>query len=121
MGRGCPVDRSDLTTETMSYPKLIRYAIIPLVAILAFWWAGYSYFRGSADWQEVQSLITASPVVQSRVGEVTEISLGPFPFAYRFSGDYAKVTLRVTVKGTDGEYRATISAERRGGTWALVS
>jgi hypothetical protein len=92
-----------------------------VAAIFAFWWGGYSYFMGSSDWREVQTLISQSPDVQARVGEIKEITVSPFPFMYRFSGDYAKATLRVTVKGANGEYRATICAERRGGIWALVS
>jgi hypothetical protein len=105
----------------MNRAKLIRYTVVPLSAILAFWWGGYFYFKGSSNWQEVQSLIAQRPEVRAKVGEIKEISIGPFPFMYRFSGEYAKATLRVTVKGTNGEYRATIDAERRGGIWALSS
>lgn len=118
---GSPIHGVDNTAWTMSRAKLIRYVVIPLAAILAFWWGGYFYFKGSSDWQEVQTLISQSPDVRARVGEIKEITVSPFPFMYRFSGDYAKATLRVTVKGTNGEYRATIDAERRGGIWALVS
>ena len=101
--------------------KIIRFVVIPLAAIITFWWGGYFYFKGSNDWQAVKALISKNPEVQARVGDITEISVGPFPFMFRFSGDSAKATLRVTVKGTNGEYRATIDAERRGGVWALTS
>jgi hypothetical protein len=121
MVRRCSVHGVDNAAETMTRAKLIRYVVIPLAAILAFWWGGYFYFRGSSDWQEVQALIFQKPEIRARVGEIKQISVGPFPFMYRFSGDYAKATLRVTVTGTNGEYQATIDAERRGGIWALVS
>jgi hypothetical protein len=101
--------------------KLLRYVGIPLTAVLAFWWGGYFYFKGSNDWQEVQALLSADPAIRAKVGEVKEISVAPFPFMYRFSGDHVRATLRVTVVGSNGEHRATIEVERRGSTWAFLS
>jgi len=105
----------------MSRRNLFRYALIPLIAILVFWWGGFFYFKGSSDWQEIQALLSADPAIRAEVGEVKEISVAPMPFMYRFSGDYAKATLRVTVVGSKGEHRGTIEAERRSGRWALSS
>jgi len=103
----------------MSRQKLIWYALIPLAAVLVFWWGGYLHFKASDDWQEIQALLSADPAIQAKVGEVKEISVAPMPFMYRFSGDYAKATLRVTVVGNSGEHHATVEAERRSGKWAL--
>ena len=105
----------------MSRARLVRYVLIPLGAILAFWWGGYFYFKGSSDWQDVQALILKSPEIRAKVGEIKEISVGPFPFMYRFSGEQARATLRITVLGTAGEYSATIDAQRRDGVWSLGS
>ncbi len=105
----------------MSKSKLVRYVVIPLAAILVFWWGGYLYFKGSSDWQDVQTLISDNPVIRAQVGEIKEISVGPFPFMYWFSGDQAQATLRVTVLGSAGVYRATISAKRKNGVWSLDS
>lgn len=115
--------RSDhhLESRTVNRARLLRYVLIPLAAILAFWWGGYSYFKSSSDWQEVQALLSADPTIRAKVGDVKVISFAPFPFMYRFSGDYARATLRVTVVGSSGEYRATIEVERRGGAWAFMS
>jgi hypothetical protein len=101
--------------------KLIRFLVIPLCAVLVFWWGGYLYFKGSSDWQEVQLLLSADPAIRAEVGDIKEISVAPFPFMYRFSGDYVRATLRVTVVGSSGEHHATIEVERRGGTWSFVS
>ena len=117
---GRAVHGVDHTAWAMTRAKLVRYAVIPLAAILAFWWGGFFYFKRSSDWQEVQALLAQSPEVRAQVGEVKGISVAPFPFMYRFSGDYAKATLKVTVTGTNGEYRRTVDAERRSGTWVLV-
>jgi hypothetical protein len=101
--------------------KLIRYALIPLAAVLVFWWGGYLFFKGSSDWHEVQALLSSDPAIRAKVGQVKEISVAPFPFMYRFSGDYVRATLRVTVVGSSGEHRATVEVERRSGRWAFVS
>ena len=105
----------------MTRGKLIRYVAIPLAAVLAFWWGGYFYFKGSSDWQQVQALLAADPAIRAKVGNVKEISVAPFPFMYRFSGDYVRATLRVTVIGSNGEHQATIEVERRSGTWTFLS
>lgn len=99
--------------------NLIRYALIPLSAVLVFWWGGYFYFKGSSDWQEIQVILSSDPAILAQVGEIKEISVSPMPFTYRFSGDYSKATLRITVVGTRGEHHAKIEAERRNGRWAL--
>lgn len=99
--------------------KLLRYALIPLIAILVFWWGGFLYFKGSNDWQEIRALLATDRAIRAEVGEVKEISVAPIPFMYRFSGDYAKATLRVTVIGSKGEHSGTIDAERRSGRWIL--
>lgn len=104
----------------MSRRTLIRYAVIPLLAVLVFWYGGYLYFKGSRDWQEIQALLAVDPGIHTAVGDVRAISLAPMPFMYRFSGDYAKATLRVTIVGTKGEYRSTVEAERRAGRWVLL-
>lgn len=104
----------------MSRRTLVRYAVVPLLAVVVFWYGGYLYFRGSSDWQEIQTLLTVDPAIQMAVGEVRGVSLAPLPFMYRFSGDYAKATLRVTVVGTKGEYQSTVEAERRAGRWVLL-
>lgn len=105
----------------MTRGKLIRYALIPLAAVLVFWLGGYFFFRGSSDWQEVQTLLSADPAIRAKVGDVKEITVAPFPFMYRFSGDYVRATLRVTVVGSIGEHRTTVDVERRSGRWAFVS
>jgi len=105
----------------MTRGKLIRYVLIPLAAVLVFWWGGYSFFKGSSDWQEVQALLSADPAIRAKVGDVKEISVAPFPFMYRFSVAYVRATLRVTVVGSVGEHRATVDVERRSGRWAFVS
>lgn len=104
----------------MTRGKLIRYFVIPLTAVLTFWWGGYFYFKGSSDWQAVQALLSADPAIRAKVGDIKSISVGPFPFMFRFSGDYVKATLRITVIGTAGEHRATVDVERRGGVWVLL-
>ena len=105
----------------MTFRSFLRYALIPLLAVLAFWWGGYFYFKRSSDWQEVQAFLSADPVIRARVGEVKEISVAPLPFLYRFSGDYARATLRVTVVGSAGVHKSTVEVERRAGKWAFVS
>lgn len=105
----------------MTRGKLVRYVLIPLTAVFIFWWGGYFWFKGSSDWQEIQGLLSANPEIRAKVGDVKEISVSPLPFMYRFSGDNANATLRVTVVGSSGEYRATVEAARRGGRWALSS
>jgi hypothetical protein len=105
----------------MTRGRIMRYVLAPLCAILAFWWGGYFYFKGSSDWQDVQALVSKSPEIQSKVGEIKKISVAPFPFMYRFSGEQASATLRITVLGTAGEYSATIDARRRDGVWSLGS
>lgn len=103
----------------MTRGKLVRYFVIPVVAVLAFWWGGYFFFTGSSDWREIQAVLTTDPGIRAKVGDVKSISVAPFPFMYRFSGDYVRATLRVTVVGTVSEYRTTIDAERRAGTWSV--
>jgi hypothetical protein len=98
----------------MSRSKIVRILLIPTAAVLIFWLGGYFYFKGSSNWREVQALLSADPAIRAKVGEVKEIALYPLPFMYRFSGDYMKATLRVTVIGTTGEHSATIYVERRG-------
>lgn len=110
-----------LVASAMSKSKLIRGIVIPLIAILAFWWGGYLYFKSSSDWQDVQTLISDNPAIRAEVGEIVEISVGPFPFMYRFSGAEAQATLKVTVLGTAGVYRATIRVKRKHGVWSLDS
>lgn len=105
----------------MTRGKFIRFFVIPLVAVLVFWLGGYFFFKGSADWQEVKVLLATDPGVRSKVGDVREITVAPFPFMYRFSGDYVRATLRVTVTGSTGEHRTTIEVEKRGGAWSFVS
>lgn len=104
----------------MKRGNVIRYALIPLAAVLVFWWGGYLYFKGSGDWLEIQALLSTDPAIRAKVGEVKTMSIAPMPFMYRFSGDHAKATLRVTVIGNRGEHRATIEAERRSGRWELL-
>ena len=103
----------------MSQRRLVRYALIPLGAILAFWWGGYFYFRNSSDWQDVQALVSRSSEIQAKVGEIKDISVRPFPFMYRFSGQQASATLSITVLGTTGEYSKTIDVQRQDGVWSL--
>ena len=73
----------------MNRRKLIRYALIPLAAVLVFWLGGFFYFKASDDWQEIQALLSADPAIRAKVGEVKAISVAAVPFTYRFSGDYA--------------------------------
>lgn len=103
----------------MTRGKLIRYFVIPLAAVLTFWWGGYFFFKGSSDWREIQALLAADQAIRAQVGDVRSISVAPLPFMYRFSGDNARATLRITVVGAKGEYSATVDAIRRGGVWAL--
>lgn len=100
--------------------KLVRYLFIPVAAILAFWWGGFFYFKSSSDWEDVQTLLAHSPEIRALVGEVKRISVDPLPFTYRFSGDYAQATLKVTLTGTNGEFQRTIDLEKRSGSWVLV-
>ena len=103
----------------MTRSMLIRAFVIPVAGVLTFWWGGFLFFKESSDWREIQALLAADHAVRARVGDVRSISVAPLPFMYRFSGDYARATLRITVVGPKGEYSATVGAIRRGGIWAL--
>lgn len=105
----------------MNVNKATRYFLIPLVALLAFWFGGFAYFKSSDDWQEIQTLLAQSPTVTSKVGHVREITISPMPFMYRFSGNSGSATLRISITGSLGEYRMTIEAKKTSGVWSLSS
>jgi hypothetical protein len=86
--------------------------------VLAFWLGVYIYFMQSSDWREIQALVAQNPEIQTKVGKIKEITLGPFPFMYRFSGDAAEATLCITAIGDAGKYRATIDFEKINGKWS---
>lgn len=68
----------------MTRGKRVRYVLVPLTAVLVFWWGGYFWFKGSSDWQEIQSLLSADSAIRAKVGDVKEISVSPLSFMYRF-------------------------------------
>lgn len=105
----------------MTKGNLIRCLLIPLAAVVLFWLGGYTYFRLSDDWQEIRRLLVQSPAIASQVGQVSEITVSPMPFTYSFSGDSARATLRITVVGSSGEYRAVVEAKKRNGVWSISS
>lgn len=98
---------------------LVRYLAAPLVAVLTFWLGGYAYFVNSADWQEIQRVISSTPRVVSKVGDVQDISVSLMPFMYKFSGESGSATLRVRVTGSRGEHRETMELQKKKGVWTM--
>lgn len=103
----------------MSKAKLVKSVGIPLVAILGFWMGGYAYFKTSSDWSDIQALVADDPDIRQRIGEVGDISVGIFPFMYRFGGDSADATIRVGVVGSTGTLTSAYKAKRGNGVWSL--
>jgi hypothetical protein len=101
----------------MTKKKLIRMAVIPLAAIFLFWVGGFFYFKSTDDWQKIKILLGKLPEVQEKVGVVEEITLSPFPFSYRFSGDTASAKLNVSVKGNIGKTKFQGQYEKKNGEW----
>jgi len=100
--------------------KILLYVLIAVVVVVGFWLGGYSYFRYSTDWSAAQQLIAKSEPVTSRVGNVTDVSVSPFGFLYRFSGDWATANATVTVTGDRGKGRFRVELEMVDGRWRIV-
>ena len=103
----------------MTMKKALLYGLLAVLVTMAFWLGGYAYFVGSSDWRLAKEAIVNSETVTSEVGMVTDISVSPFGFSYRFSGQWAEAELRLLVRGDAGESRFKANLEKSDGEWEL--
>lgn len=104
----------------MNMRKALLYGLLASLITLGFWLGGYTYFIRSDDWRFAQKTISESEAVKSSVGQVREISVSPFWFSYRFSGQWGQARLRLLVRGDKGEAKFRADLEKSRGQWTLA-
>lgn len=104
----------------MRIRKLLMYGATAVLVAIGFWLGGYAYFTHSEEWHSAQELVSTSEIVSARVGKVQNISVSPFGFFYRFSGDSGDAKLTLTVRGTNGQAKFKAEMRMSRGTWVLV-
>ncbi len=104
----------------MTVRKALLYSLLAVLVTLGFWVGGYAYFINSDDWYLAQKTISTSETVASSVGPVRDISVSPFGFSYRFSGEWGQAKLRLLVHGDKGEAKFKADLEKSKGKWTLV-
>ena len=100
--------------------KALLYGFLAVLVTITFWLGGYAYFVGSDDWHVAQETIVNSKIVTSEVGKVEDISVSPFGFSYRFSGQWGEARLRLLVRGDSGEAKFKAVLEKSKGKWKLA-
>lgn len=105
----------------MNKKKLVQAVAIPLFALLLFWVGGFLYFKNSEDWKEIRTIVANSSSVREQVGTVSHVSVSLFPFSYKFSGEWARARLSMTIKGAKGELELTQQFEKKNGRWEIAS
>lgn len=86
---------------------------------VGFWLGGYLYFVNSDEWILAKKAISASKIVTSDVGQVSEVTVSPLGFSYRFSGEWGQAKLRLLVRGDRGEAKYSAELEKTNDNWTL--
>ena len=76
---------------TITVKKALAYGLAAAGLAVGIWLGGYTWFINSNEWKEISIIISESKRINSKVGEVREISTSPFGFSYRFSGDLINI------------------------------
>lgn len=104
----------------MTMKNALLYGLLAVLVTIGFWLSGYTYFVNSDNWHVAQETIANSKIVTSEVGNVKDISVSPFGFSYRFSGQWEQAKLRLLVRGDLGKSKFKAVLEKSKGKWRLV-
>ena len=104
----------------MSRNKKFVYGGIALFIVVASWFGGYVFFVNSGEWTTVKQIIRHSEGIQSRVGDVKDISVSPWGLKYSFSSNWARAELDLNISGEKDVARFSVEIEKdRRGAWVI--
>lgn len=104
----------------MTSKKKLLYGLLAVLVTIGFWLGGYLHFVNSDEWILAKKAISASEIVTSDVGQVSEVTVSPLGFSYRFSGEWGQAKLRLLVRGDRGEAKYSAELEKTHDNWTLV-
>ncbi|MBU1223845.1 MAG: hypothetical protein KKA22_11990 [Gammaproteobacteria bacterium] len=100
--------------------SLVKIALTILVIALGTYLVGYFSSRNSDAFGVARRFIMESPMVQTKLGTVTEVQLTPFGYELEFAGSSGSADFEFNVKSSTARGKAHIKLKKDFGEWKVT-
>lgn len=101
--------------------KRPRWAVLTITFVILMWAMAVYWGSHSEGFRFVEGRVRASKAIQSRVGDVREVTLPVFGlYREKFVGSDKWVKLIVDVEGDRGTVRVHTALQKRNGVWSIT-
>lgn len=96
------------------------WLVIVIFLLVVMYLSVYIYGSHSEAFRFVESAMKQSSEIQSRVGQVEDVSFSPFgAYKERNFNDKKRVIMSVDITGSKGKIAAQVSVNKIGGIWDI--